>query len=101
MCDLNKNRGILGKRGALSIIQMLLDIREARFGEIITHCGLRDKTGADRLKELRDAKIVALQTRTHKDGRAYNVYVLAPFGLKLATRLGSAMMTKLMRVTDD
>jgi len=99
-CLLKTNQGILGRRGTLQVIRLLLEQREARFHEIIKLCQLRQRTGADRLRELREVKILDLQTRTSKDGKAYNVYVLAPFGEKIAKRLGSDLITELIRIGD-
>jgi DNA-binding HxlR family transcriptional regulator len=92
--------GILGKSGTLSILLLIADKKEQRFSHILRETKLPVKTLVNRLNEMRELGLLELQTRTAKDGKAYNVYAFAPFGMKLTARLGSQTLADLIRIQE-
>jgi len=93
--------GILGKSGTLSILLLIMTEKEQRFADILRKTELPVKTAVNRLNEMRKMKLLELQTRTGNDDRAYNVYALAPFGMKVATRLGSKIIRDLIQSENE
>jgi len=87
----------LRKAGLLAILWFLRTQNEARFGQLVSELHIPKKTVANRLLELRKARLVVRNVRQEGvDGIGYHVYVLTIDGRRLVDHIGTKSIEHLV-----